>query len=150
MQTQPISKVVQAAAVEALGGVPARPPQMQPLPLGGDAAAREAFQARHEAEQAAAAVPVFAPLGNTTFDPTPAELLARRAKVSLVRERLGNLARLIVAEEAGLGPILADLTDDAKVIKESEAFDTDAAKSFLTALGAVVAGLSAPAKPVKK
>jgi hypothetical protein len=144
-ETQPITPVLEAAAEEALGGPAARPPQ--PLPMG-DVAGRTAFEARHAAAQAAAGPP--APLGNPTFDPAPSELLARRAKVGIVRDRLGNLARLILSEQAALAPILADLADDSKIVRESEAFDVATAGSFLAAAADLVTALSAPAKPDKK
>ena len=147
LDTQMITRALEAAAEEALGGPAARPPQpiIQPVPEG-DVAGREAFQARHAAEQAAAAAPP-APLGNSTFDPAPSELLARRAKVGIIRDRLGNLARLIQSEHAGLTPILADLADDSKVIRESEAFDVDTARDFLAAAAALVEDLGRTKKP---
>jgi hypothetical protein len=157
LETQPIQQVLETAAAEAFGGAAARPPQAL---LEGDVAGREAFEARHTAAQAAAQAaadapaptpaPGPAPLGNSTFDPAPSELLARRAKVGIMRDRLGNLARLIQSEELALAPLLSDLADDQKIIRESEAFDCLAAQSFLTALGALVSGLATPAKPEKK
>lgn len=149
LDTQPITRRLEAAAEDALGGPAARPPQPSPGPLEmGDVVNRAAFEARHTAAQAAAGPP--APLGNSTFDPTPAALLARRAKVGIVRDRLGNLARLIQSEQAALSPILQDLADDSKLIRESEAFDVDTAGDFLAAAGALVADLARKKSKNKK
>jgi hypothetical protein len=145
MTTQKITRQMEDAALDAFGGPAARPPQ--PLEMG-DVLARETFEARHAAAQAAAAAPL-PPLGNSTFDPAPSEMLARRAKVGIVRDRLGSLARLILSEQAALTPILSDLADDSALVREAEAFEVETAGDFLTALTALVTGLSTP-KPVKK
>lgn len=159
-----------AAATEALGGEPVRPPAMptQPVKAAGAAAvpdarpdagvvtagaeARAAFQPQAIGTPAAA-VPAF---GNTTFDGPPPELAERRSKTEVTRRRLANLAALITAEQSALGSLLDDLADDAAELKSAEHFDVGTARKFLTDLAAVVAALSAPAataakeKPTKK
>lgn len=147
LTTQKISPALAAAAAEALGGPPARPP-LPTAPVSrpvnpAHAAAKEAFTKASTVPESAATI------GNPTFDAIPPELVQRRAKVATVRGRLSGLASLIRSEHAELGAIIADLADDAGELKRGELFDCDVAATFLADLKAVVDGLAPKASAEK-
>ena len=131
MQSQPI-RPIPAGAAAALGGEPVMPPVMP----------------------GQAVVPVAAPvvqvaIGHPTFDPTPAEIQARRAKTDAARKRLAALALTIRGEAAALTPLLDELAPDAKLLLKSDAFDVAAAQGFVKAAAQLVAALAAGTPPAE-
>lgn len=133
--TQGISPALEAAAAEALGGPPTRPPVMlAPMPEApGLAALRQNFT---DSQLPPAAPP---PLGHALFD-APAHSADRAARVATVRSGLADLVRAVLTAEADLTPILAELTKDGTV-KMAEKFDPRLATKLLTDLKQVVDAL---------
>ena len=127
LESQKISRSLEAAAAEALGGPAARPPQ-----------------AGIVGPSAPAAVPLA--IGHSTFDSTPAAIVARRQAVDTSRARLGGLIRHIIQETGDLDAMIDDLSGNEAV--KAEGFDPAAARKFLGELCKVIANLSA--KPAKK
>jgi inactivated superfamily I helicase len=137
--TQGISPALEAAATQALGGVPTRPPLMMaampaPIPEApGLAALRQAFTDSQLPPTAPA------PLGHSLFD-APATSADRAAKVATVRSGLAELARAILSAEAALTPIIEELTKDGTV-KLAEKFQPRLAAKLLTDLKGVITEL---------
>lgn len=134
--TQGISPALEAAAAEALGGLPTRPPLMMSAPMPeapGLAALRQTFTD----SQLPPAAPV--PLGHTLFD-APAHTADRAAKVATVRSGLADVVRAVLTAQENLAPILAELTKDGTV-KMAEKFDAKLATKLLTDLKQVVDAL---------
>lgn len=148
MKTTPIKAAkadLEAAAAEALGGEPTKPPVFPTQPIGraepdtipqGNAPARVLFT---RAVETAAAAPAF---GNPTLDGMPPELVMRRSKVGTVRRSLADLARRVKDDQAALTPMLDDLADDAEALQAAEMFEVAVARKFLADLSAVVDALA--------
>jgi hypothetical protein len=137
MITQAITnRDLEAAAAEALGGIPARPPTVPDIDSPEAQAARDSFAARHMA-------PTMEPLGHPNFD-EPTENETRRATVAALRQRLGGLARLIKSEHAELIPKLEGLQSVASDLAVSEKFNVAAGMEFLNRLNSVLSEFIAP------
>lgn len=134
LPTIPITRS-ESAAAEALGGLPARPPAFveTTVPV---TAAQAAFTAR----EAGPVAPE--PIGNSTFDSAPVELLARREKIQSVRKSLGDLVRAMTQTVSTANPLLAILKSDSKALLSSEGFDVAEAQKFLNAVTIVLDGIS--------
>lgn len=141
LTTQPIGRNLAAAAAEALGGAPARPPVPR-------APNRESSDQRLAREAFKAANTVAAPIliGHPTFDPVPDALGLRREKVAIVRLRLSLLAQHILDENAALQPLISELDPEAAEVLTSELFSTAIARSFLASLSQTVTALASPSE----
>lgn len=141
---------LEAAAAEALGGAPVRPPsfptqavahaEAEPLPAG-DPAARAAFT------RAVAAAGTPQTFGNPTLDGLPAELLMRRSKAASARRALADLATRVLDDHRHLSAVLDDLGDDSADLQAAEMFDVPTARRLLDGLKAVVLSISSAPQP---
>jgi len=87
--------------------------------------------------------PVLNSIGHPTFDPTPGDIQARRAKTDATRARLSALAQTIRSETSALKPMIEELAPDARLLLKSDNFDVTAAQTFVEAAAQLVTALAA-------
>ncbi len=138
MQSAPIqpanpTKPLPAGAIAAMGGEPIPMPALPGM---------EAPAVPQSAPTSVPAAPFLT--GVPTFDPEPAEVTERRAKVAKAREGLRSAMAAVSAAHETILPILSDMKADAELLKKSEGFDVGAAIKLLTAMAAPVRELKYP------
>jgi len=109
MEFQPVVSARPPGAEAALGGAPVQQPS-------GPSAAR---------------MPQPEVIGNPTFDPPSADVLATRQVIEEIKFGCTTVIRTIRAARANLGPKLDQLAARSKDLKAKENFDPEEAKCFL-------------------